>query len=117
MESPPDEHRNTTQFLLERVRRLEALMGIDAAGRQVDVKPMTPTQRRALEFLAKAPWVAPWWGGAPHGKWPTDLPRATFTRLLRMKFIVVTHVGRFDRKVAITENGKKAIGWVDGKHT
>lgn len=34
---------------------------------------LTSAQRKALEFLAKEPWTASWWGGKPHSSWPSDM--------------------------------------------
>jgi hypothetical protein len=70
---------------------------------------LTQPQITALTFLSKGPWVAPWWGGKPHGRWPKELNSKTISKLIILRYVRVRHVGRFDRATTITEAGLKAL--------
>lgn len=71
---------------------------------------LSASQRRALEFLAAAPWSAPWWGGKPHGSWPKELNARTYDKLVALGFIGWGAKGAFDRTVKITPAGRAALG-------
>jgi hypothetical protein len=70
---------------------------------------LSPSQRRALEFLARAPWTAAWWGGKPHGSWPKELNARTYDKLVALGFIGWGAKGAFDRTVKITASGRAAL--------
>jgi hypothetical protein len=70
---------------------------------------LTQPQITALQFLAKGPWVAPWWGGKPHITRPKELPAATLSKLVTLRYVRIMHVGRFDPVTTITEAGLKAL--------
>lgn len=70
---------------------------------------LSPAQRRALDFLSKKDWSAPWWGGGPHTGWPKEMPMRTFDKLLEMKLVTIADGKRFDRVVSITDKGRSAL--------
>lgn len=70
---------------------------------------LTKPQKTALEALLRASWVASWWGGKPHGRWPTYMSSRTFEKLLELRFVRIEHGGRFDRIVTVTEAGRAAL--------
>lgn len=70
---------------------------------------ISESQRRALEFLAAAPWTTAWWGGKPHGSWPKELNARTYDKLVSLGFISWGAKGAFDRTVKITPAGRAAL--------
>jgi hypothetical protein len=73
-------------------------------------KRLTKPQLRALQWLSEVGgWRAAWWGGVPHTSWPKQMRPATYGSLRAAGLIEAHQVGRLDRAVRLTENGRRAL--------
>ncbi len=74
------------------------------------MKKLTAKQREALEWLAREPWVASWWGGKPHSGWPKQMPAQTYNSLSLAGLVQTMNAKHWsDRIVSITSDGRSSL--------